>query len=118
MSDLSGLERRRWLLEQLRFAVARLASSADDQLQYLRGLGSGEQADELALELDDLREVAIAEGLITQRQEALLRSLDEQLDSMSGADKSAIRCGPPRRYALARSGLRFADGRKPCCDRL
>jgi hypothetical protein len=67
-----------------------LASSADDQLLYLQGLGSGEQADELALELDDLREAAIAEGLLTHRQEALLRSLDEQLDSMSGADKSAM----------------------------
>jgi hypothetical protein len=90
MSGLSDHDRRRWLYEQLRSAVEHLASSADDQLAYLEGLGSSELADELALELDDVRDAVIAEGVLTGEQEALLRRLDDQLESMSGAEQSAI----------------------------
>lgn len=90
MSELSDLDRRRWLCEQLRSAVKLLASSADDQLEYLEGLGSSDLADELALELDDVREAVIAEGVLTSQQEALLRSLDDQLESMSGVEQSAM----------------------------
>jgi hypothetical protein len=40
--------------EELRAAVARLASAADTQIEYLHSLGMHDLSDELALEFDDL----------------------------------------------------------------
>lgn len=90
MTDGSDPDRRVWLLAQLRAASDRLSWPADDQIKYLCELGPGDIADELALELEDVREAVIAEGLLSAQQESLLQALDAQLESMSGTDRGAM----------------------------
>jgi hypothetical protein len=91
MSALDDAARRRWLLEKLREAVARLASPAEEQMAYLRRLGSRGSADELALELDDAARSALSqEALVAPRLRVHIRELDQQLEAMSGADKADL----------------------------
>ena len=91
MTFLDEAGRTRWLLDQLRAAVARLASSADDQLAYVRQLGSSPSVDELALEFDDFARAVLAQPrLLTDEQRMAVENLDRQLDAMSGADRAAL----------------------------
>jgi hypothetical protein len=84
-------EDRRELLAQLRSAVGRIAEPAVDQIAYLTDLGVAPLADELALELDDVLGVALADQdlLETPQREALTR-LDDTLKRMSGAENSEL----------------------------
>ncbi|WP_284528463.1 hypothetical protein [Microbacterium sp. T2.11-28] len=68
----------------LRSALARLGAPADEQLNYLRGLGVEGSLDELALEFDDAyRPLADVVGLRPDRPDVakLLRQLDSALAS-------------------------------------
>jgi hypothetical protein len=75
------------LLVMLLKAVARLALPAEDQVAYLRRLGSWPSVDELALELDDVVELLgqfVASGWITEQDADAIRALDDLLGRMSG----------------------------------
>jgi hypothetical protein len=76
----------RQLMERLLSTIQVLAQSAEKQIVYLQELGSGDCADELALELEDIIGVLpkLQEtGFITAEQANLIRALDEQLNRMS-----------------------------------
>jgi hypothetical protein len=91
MSRLDDAGRRRWILEQLREVVMRLASPAEEQMAYLQRLGSGRSADELALELDDVAGPALSEeGLIAPEPRIRILELNQQLEAMSGAENAAL----------------------------
>lgn len=67
-----------------------LASSASEQLSYLRKLGSP-SVDELALEFNDLFLLASAKvesGELSQEQFEFLKALDLQLDKMSDVEQN------------------------------
>ena len=71
-------------LANLRAALTRLGAPADEQLNYLRGLGVEGSLDELALEFDDAyRPLADVVGLGLDRPDVamLLRQLDSALAS-------------------------------------
>jgi len=91
MKALDQTETQQDLLEQLIVAISRLARPAESQIAYLEALGPGTMADELALELDDVAEAVVAApGLLSQQQQILVRSLDEQLREMSGAERAEL----------------------------
>jgi hypothetical protein len=82
-----------WVLSGLLRAVARLALAPDDQREYLRRIGTGGSADELALEpeefaerLGQLEEV----GWIEPAQAALVRRIDGMLPMTSGQQNAAL----------------------------
>ena len=56
----NGADPRQWLLEELILALSRLARPAEGQVAYLDTLGTDRSADELALQLDDVAEAALA----------------------------------------------------------
>ena len=88
---MDDLGQRRWLVEKLREALARVAGQPEEQVEYLRRLGSPESADELALELDDIAEAALSrEGPLTPEQRSRIRELDQKLDGMSGVEKADL----------------------------
>jgi hypothetical protein len=64
-------------------AVARLALPASDQLDYLAGIGVGDLADELAMELDDYGEQVRVDLGLTQQELAKLREIDLVLTELS-----------------------------------
>jgi hypothetical protein len=68
------------LLPQLRRALQHLAAPADEQHDYLRGLGAT-NADELALELDDI--ASAAEPMLPDGCRGALRDVDRALAAMS-----------------------------------
>ncbi|TDB80673.1 hypothetical protein [Micromonospora sp. KC721] len=81
------------VLCELTRVVARLALAADDQREYLRRIGTGGLADELALQLEAvvvLLEPLEEAGLVDPAQAALARRIDEMLDLMSGAQKAHL----------------------------
>lgn len=79
------------MLETLGSTLERLAADPADQLAYLRGLGSPESADELALELDDVLPALLGEpDALTPAQRASLQRLDAQLVAMSGAERAEV----------------------------
>jgi len=82
-----------WVLSGLLRAVARLALAPDDQREYLRRIGTGGSADELALELDEfagmLDQLAEA-GWIPPAQATLVRRIDGMLTKMSGRQNAAL----------------------------
>ena len=91
MKALDQTETQQGLLEQLIVAISRLARPAESQIAYLEALGLGTTADELALELDDVVEAALAvPGLLSLRQQSLVRSLDDQLREMSDPERAEL----------------------------
>jgi hypothetical protein len=87
----NGADPRQWLIEDLILALSRLARPADGQVAYLDTLGTDRSADELALELDDVVEAALAAPeLLSETQRTLLRELDRQLGAMSGSDRAEL----------------------------
>ncbi|MEU4193717.1 hypothetical protein AB0E69_17595 [Kribbella sp. NPDC026611] len=71
----------RQLIQLLR-SIARLALPADDQLAYLAGIGVGDLADELALDLDDA--TALGERLgFTPAELELVARLEQLLDDLT-----------------------------------
>jgi hypothetical protein len=86
----NGADPRQWLLEELILALSRLARPAEGQVAYLDTLGTDRSADELALELDDVAEAALAAELLSETQRTLLRDLDRQLGEMSGSDHAEL----------------------------
>lgn len=89
MKALEQTETQQSLLEQLIVSVSRLARPAESQIAYLEALGMGTTADELALELDDVAEAALAvPRLLSQR--TLVRALDDQLREMSGPESAEL----------------------------
>jgi hypothetical protein len=74
-----------WLESELIESVKRLAAPADEQVAYLRRLGSFPSLDELALEFNDMFVPARATSSNAPSEWAdALRRLDERLDEMSG----------------------------------
>jgi hypothetical protein len=79
------------LLDQLESTVSRLASSAADQVEYLRKIKTYPSADELALEFHDL---AISswrlqtQCAISSEVLSLVIALDKKLESFSGESHS------------------------------
>jgi hypothetical protein len=70
-----------------------LAASASEQRDYLASIGINDLADELALELDDLRGLlGPVAGESTSGRVAieLVNKLDAKLDSMSGHDQAPL----------------------------
>jgi hypothetical protein len=68
-------------------AVARLALPAEDQVTYLRRLGSWPSVDELALELHDvvvLLDQFVDSGWIREQDANAIKALDDLLTRMSG----------------------------------
>ncbi|GAA1717735.1 hypothetical protein ACFTSF_41110 [Kribbella sp. NPDC056951] len=82
----------RQLIALLR-AVARLALPAADQEAYLAGIGVGDLADELALEVEDAPQLGVQLGL-TQAELDLLTAIDQLLDQMSGPGNEKLWRGP------------------------
>ena len=73
-------------------AVLTLSLPAREQLAILEAAGDNRAVDELALDYDDhcwLLEEAESENGLTQDEIRALRSLDRQLDQMSGEANSA-----------------------------
>lgn len=111
MTAFDQTDTKQELLEQLIVAISRLARPAEGQIAYLEALGPGTMADELALELDDVAEAAVAvPGLLSQRQEALVRALDVRLREMSGPDRNELWSQQALRASPAWSQVR-ADAR-------
>ena len=78
-------------LNQLKAAVARLASSATDQIEYLRKIKTYPSADELALEFHDFALSRLhlqTQCAISSDALSLISALDEKLDSFSGESHS------------------------------
>jgi hypothetical protein len=99
---LDKQEQQARLLGRLMGAVERLASPADAQIAHLEslGVGVGDCADELALELDDVAEAAIAvPGLTSPAQAAAVRTLLTRLGEMSGPEKAELWTGDALRSA-------------------
>ncbi|HEY1570439.1 MAG TPA: hypothetical protein VGG05_03785 [Pseudonocardiaceae bacterium] len=74
-------------------AVAMLAMPAPIQADYLVRIGTPDQADELALELDDnISSVAALRdrGSLTDAEYTMLHALNRRLDSMSGHDNELL----------------------------
>jgi hypothetical protein len=81
---------RDWLLREVRRTLHRLAEPAESQLSYLQDLGTGD-ADELALEFDDVAKAAItAPGLLSAAATDGLRVLTDWLEAMSGPNKAYL----------------------------
>lgn len=80
------------LLRRLDEALERLSANAADQEGYLRSLGMG-NADELALDLEDVRSAATP---VLEREERggdvieRVETLDRELDAMSGPDRANL----------------------------
>jgi hypothetical protein len=75
----------RWLERELIESVKRLAAPPDEQVAYLRRLGSFPSLDELALEFNDMFVPARATPSSPHPEWAeALRRLDERLEEMSG----------------------------------
>lgn len=68
----------------LRQALEHLASDAEEQQRHLRELGTWPSLDELALELDDVKEPA--ERSESELLRERVRLLGNKLDAMSGPD--------------------------------
>lgn len=116
MRALNNTATQQELLEQLIVAISRLARPAEGQIAYLETLGPGTTADELALELDDVAEAALAvPGLLSQCQEDLVRALDERLQEMSGPARDACWSQLALRTSPAWSKVR-ADARAALAD--
>lgn len=80
-------------LKVLVSAVRMLAASAEEQSSYLREIGVGELADELALELNDslwTLPILIQQGVLTEEQAKDVRILDQDLDAMSGLQHKTL----------------------------
>lgn len=78
-------------LAELWDAVLNLALPAGEQLAILRAAGDGRAVDELALEYNDNCWIIIgaeSRNELTQDEVSALRSLDRQLDQMSGEANS------------------------------
>jgi len=75
------------LLPQLRRALEHLAAPADEQHDYLHGLGAVD-ADELALEFDDV--ASAAEPLLSDDCRGSLRALDRALAAMSDRTRTDV----------------------------
>jgi len=73
---------------QLRESVQRLASTAREQQEYLRRLGTTPSADELALEFSDALMVA-KKDLSNEANDSAIR-LDEYLSEISGAEHASL----------------------------
>jgi hypothetical protein len=72
-------------VDDLHAVLARLAASSDEQLAYLRQLGAGDSADELALELADLTPLLprlVGERQVSRRQADAIQLVDGKLAAM------------------------------------
>jgi hypothetical protein len=69
---------------RLREALERLAADAESQESYLRGIGTWPSLDELALDLDDVAEAAVASLSLALRER--VESLSRRLSEMSGSE--------------------------------
>lgn len=77
--------------EQLLETVARLAGPAESQVSYLRRLGSGGCADELALEFSDVAAAATSnDEALSEPQRLAVQELDQKLEEMSGPDQRGL----------------------------
>jgi hypothetical protein len=75
-----------WSEEALKATVARLAADKEEQVAYLRRLGTYPSLDELALTFDD--ELGrVRPNLATNHP---LLALDRKLHEMSGSDKASL----------------------------
>ena len=80
-------------IEQIRYCVARLADSGQEQCAYLKELAVDEDVDELALDLFDALSLlgwARRRGRLSRRQVAAVSSLDDALREMSGPENAAL----------------------------
>ena len=75
-------------LEPLRRVLERLASPANEQIEYLRNM-QVHDADELALELDDVLRSPLRE-VLSEEINRTLDSLDAYLDTISGSDNESL----------------------------
>jgi hypothetical protein len=74
------------VIRQIKVALETLASPADKQLAYVRGLGVGN--DELALEFDDVsgtRRTLLADGTIDRDQADAIAAVERRLTSITRA---------------------------------
>jgi hypothetical protein len=78
-----------WRERELLEALKRLAAPAEEQVAYLRGLGSFPSLDELALEFDDVFGPPGTPPPDGAWEDAL-RSLDAVLNAMSGRENSHL----------------------------
>jgi len=84
----ASIAHQQWLNSEIRAVLTRLAAPAAEQLHYLRGLGPSLVVDELALEFDDIAEAtATTAGVLSADQQEAVRSVGEQLESMSGSER-------------------------------
>lgn len=79
-----------WREKELVHSIKRLAAPADEQIAYLRRLGSFPSLDELALEFDDMFGPAgtLPEG--SPEWVEALRKLDQRLDEISGHENEHL----------------------------
>ena len=74
-------------------AVERLAAPADQQVAYLKRLGTAPCADELALELNyivAMLDQFVAQGLLSPVQASAIQAVDQKLDQMSGSQNDEL----------------------------
>jgi hypothetical protein len=110
---------------EMRRTLENLAADATTQARYLKELGVGMRADELALEFDDISSrvwQAVEEDLISPDTASAIRALDDILQSMSGAANARLwsvaglqsaEWGVVRRHARAVLDLYDADPSVP-----
>jgi len=91
-------------------AVARLALPAADQQAYLPGIGVGDLADELALDLQDAAGLGAQLGL-TQTELDLVTAMDKIFEQMPSDDEQLWRApglsGDPRWEEVRRLAREF-----------
>jgi hypothetical protein len=105
-----------WLLAELIAVMKRLTLPAADQREYLQQLGSGQSADELALELDDVVEAALANHhLMSEAARLRVREVSDKLEEMSGSShtelwtEEALRTSADWEEVRRRAGLALAE---------
>ena len=78
---------------EMRRTLENLAADATAQEHYLKALGVGDQADELALEFDDIRRrvtQAVEEDLLSRDTASAIQALDHILQTMSGTANARL----------------------------
>jgi hypothetical protein len=105
-----------WTVPLLRDALERIASSAPEQERNLREFGTWPSNDELALELDDIREAAVQH--LSNVVRGAVAALDAHFDAMSGPnpvwDGPSLYTAPEwaRARELAREALALMDAER------
>ncbi|WP_141699257.1 hypothetical protein [Candidatus Thiosymbion oneisti] len=64
-------------------ALRNLASTADEQLEYLAALGLQDNIDEIALEFDDIFGAFMTDSTLSEAVRNDLQKINERLDEMS-----------------------------------